>query len=96
MNTYEITFLVNDKKAADTFKKAVTALKGKITNDEYIGERLLAYPIGKEAKAHYYSINVDMPHEALDELKKKMQLEPIVMRYLVLKTEEEEKEEKAK
>lgn len=94
MNCYEITFLVEDKKNAEEFTSLVTTSNGSITKEDYMGEKLLAYPIDKKTKAHYYTIQIEIQKADLEELKKKLQFNPIVMRYLILARDEEPTQKK--
>lgn len=92
MNTYEFTFLVEDAKALKPVEKALVSFSGKKLNENPWGKRLLAYPINKIVSAEYFTWHIQIETDQLEEFKKKLNYDKLVLRYLFLG--QEEKEEK--
>ena len=82
---YELTFMLEDAKKEGEVVKLVeteTGTKGTMTT---MGERTLAYPIDKKRKAHYFTWTGEMTAPVATALRKKLQFNNTLMRYLLLK-----------
>lgn len=95
MRKYEFALVLKDSTGKDEAQatKLVTELvnlvKGKITKTNIIGSRQLAYPINKETNGWYGVYVVEMPEEAVSELDRLVKLKEEVLRYLLVRVEEE-------
>ncbi len=96
MNKYEIMFIVKAtmessdiKKTADTYKKLISDLKGKVSEMKELGEKHLAYPINKEINGYYYVMQVETDKDAIQEFDRKIRLDENVLRHLIIRKEEE-------
>ena len=96
MNKYEIMFIVKStmesadvKKCAETFKKLVESLKGKVVEYKELGSKKLAYPINKEVNGFYYVLTVEASNEAIAELDRKARLNENIIRHQIIKLDEE-------
>ncbi len=96
MHKYEIMFIVKStmesdsvKKTAETFKKLVTDLKGKVDEYKELGQKKLAYPIKKELNGYYFVMQVEADKDCIQEFDRKIRLDESVLRHLIIKQEEE-------
>ena len=96
MHKYEIMFIVKAtmesdsvKKTAETFKKLVTDLKGKVDEYKELGQKKLAYPIKKELNGYYFVMQVEADKDCIQEFDRKIRLDESVLRHLIIKQEEE-------
>ncbi len=96
MNKYEIMFIVKAtmesadvKKCAETFKKLVSDLKGKVAEYKELGEKKLAYPINKEMNGYYFVMQVEADKECIQEFDRKIRLDENVLRHLIIRKDEE-------
>ncbi len=96
MNKYEIMFIVKAtmesadvKKTAETFKKLVTDLNGKVAEYKELGEKKLAYPVKKEVHGYYYVMQVEADKACVQEFDRKIRLDENVLRHLIIRQEEE-------
>jgi small subunit ribosomal protein S6 len=81
--------------------KTITSRNGALVKDDFLGERLLKYPVKGLSKGLYYIIEFTIPVDHLDDLKKDLNLNEEIIRYIITKTElstesteDENKEEK--
>ena len=88
MTQYELTFLLNEEAELKNLKELVSSLKGKVTKEDKWGERQLAFPIKKLDKAVFYNWQLSLEPDQLAELKKKLNFNEKLVRYLLLKREE--------
>lgn len=93
-NSYEFVFLLHNEGFTKTLKELITAHGGEVTKENDMGEKTLAYPIRKKNTAHFYEWTVTMPATSLNDFKKKLSFEDDMVRYLLLKQEEEKKTKK--
>lgn len=84
---YEFTFLLPDVAEVKTIKEIITSSKGKIQKEETWGEKLLMYPIKKKEKAFYFHWLIDVAEDEMNEMKKKLNFNEKMVRYLLLKTD---------
>jgi len=82
---YDFTFLLGDEKETKTVKDLITAHAGKITKEEEWGKKELSYPIKKATSAFYYTYNLEMEEKKVTELKRKLDFDEKLLRYLLLK-----------
>ena len=91
MRHYEIVFLVHPDQSdqapamAERYKSMIESSGGSIHRLEDWGRRLLAYPIDKIHKAHYFLINIECDSDTLGELTSAFRFNDAVMRHLVVK-----------
>jgi small subunit ribosomal protein S6 len=88
MNNYELTFLLQDEAEAKNIKTLIKDLEGKITEEKAWGERALTYPINKLISAKYFTWHIQLSAKNMAELKKKLNFNDNLLRYLLLKQEE--------
>ncbi len=96
MNKYEIMFIVkatmeseNVKKTAETYKKMITDLHGKVAEYKELGEKHLAYPIKKEVNGYYFLMQVEISKDEIGEFDRKIRLDENVLRHLIIRKEGE-------
>ena len=94
MNNYEIMFIVKPtldeaavKKTFDEMKKVLKDNKAKITSEEEMGQKELAYEIKKHKAGYYFLLNVESTPEAISEFVRKSNISDNVIRHLVTKLE---------
>ncbi|MBD3360437.1 30S ribosomal protein S6 [Candidatus Peregrinibacteria bacterium] len=113
---YEIMILLRadlgeelTNKEIDEIKNIITSNNGEIIHEDAWGIKDLAYRIRKEEQGFYVVLNFSMEPKKLEKLEKSLNINPQVLRYLIIKTppnyeiksleeyeEEAEKEEKRK
>ena len=72
----------------EEFSKLVSDNGGEVPNTEYWGVRGLTYRIKKSRKGHYVLMNLDAPHESVQELERQMRLHEDVIRYMTVRVDE--------
>lgn len=82
---YEITFILNDESETKNIKSLLESLEGKITEEKAWGERELAYPVQKLRSAKYFTWTFTIPPKNLAELKRKLNFNEKMIRFLLLK-----------
>lgn len=80
---YELTFLLKEEAELKNIKELVE-LFGKIIKEEKWGEKILAFPIKKNHRAYYYNFDLELPSEKATELRKKLNFNEKLLRYLLL------------
>ncbi len=97
MPKYELVFIVQPgmeeeplNALVERMGKAISDLKGQVTQVTNWGRRRLAYPILKHRQGLYYLVEMDMPATAIRSLEKSIKLVEDVMRYLIVRKDEEE------
>ena len=91
MRHYEIVVLIHpdqsDQSAAmvERYRMIVEESGGTVHRLEDWGRRILAYPIEKIHKAHYYLMNIECSLEPLNELVGAFKFNDAVLRHLVIK-----------
>lgn len=96
MNKYEIVFIVKTtieesavKKEAENLETVITSMGGKITESKDLGNKKLAYPINKELTGYYFVIDFEANNEIVSELDRKAKINENVIRYMIIRTDEE-------
>ena len=84
MTKYELTFLLNTEEETKIVKDLITSLKGEIATENKWGKKTLSYPIGKNKFAFYFNYQINIDKKNIQELKKKLNFEDKIMRYLLL------------
>jgi len=97
MPKYELVFIVQPAMEEEPLNalvermgKAISDLKGQATQVDNWGRRRLAYPIRKHREGLYYLVQMDMPATAVRSLEKSIKMMEDVMRYLIVRKDEEE------
>ena len=86
MHKYELTVLGRELEGlADKIEKVVKVLGGKVGKVTEMGKKPLAYMIKKAGEAHYLSLTLELPATAVVELKKKLNVDKAVLRYILIK-----------
>ena len=88
MTTYELTFLVEDAKSLPKLEELLHTFKGEKLTEKPWGKRLLEYPIEHKEAAEYYTWTVKIEPSKLNDFKKKLNYDKVVMRYLFLALDE--------
>ena len=90
MKQYELTVLfhpdleMNLEPALAKVKKLIEENGGKITKETDEGKKRLAYQIGAQEFAMYYSYELDLPPEAPNKISGVMNITDEVLRYLLV------------
>lgn len=87
MNAYELVMILKDDKEA-TVKKIADLLsekKGSIEKKENWGKKSFSYPIKKMTAGYYLLWNIKAPQDAIQDLKKRLDYNEEVIRYLLIK-----------
>lgn len=74
------------KKELDEIKEHLTSNSGEIFHEDIWGMRDLAYTIKKQTEGFYVVLNFTYPTEKISELEKSLNINPAVIRYLIVKT----------
>ena len=85
MTVYELTFLLNDEEEVKKIKELIQTLQGKILEETKWEKKSLAYPIKKNTLADFYIWNLEIDESKVNELKKKLDFNEKIIRYLLLK-----------
>ena len=89
---YQIYFLVTSGKDSQDQAKKVTKfiveLKGKVTKEEFIGKKTLAYPIEKISEADYWQLHFSINASQIPVLRKELIQKEMVLRFLILNANE--------
>ena len=90
MNTYEaVVIFTSDenqlREGKEFVKKEFEGSGITITKEEDMGDRLLAYPIRKNDRGHYFLYIIDAPPEPLKNLSKSLKLRPEVLKFLFVR-----------
>ncbi len=91
MSQYEITFLLNEDKELPTLKALIASYKGKILKEDDWGVKPLSYPIKKSTAAHFYNWRLEIKSANMSDLKRKLNFNEKLMRYLILSVDDEAK-----
>jgi small subunit ribosomal protein S6 len=95
MPLYEHVFLARQDISAQQveallqeFRTLLEGRGGSIGKTEYWGLKSLAFRIKKNRKAHYALMNIDAPHDAVNELERQMRLSTDIIRFLTVRVDE--------
>ncbi|MBI3620173.1 30S ribosomal protein S6 [Candidatus Roizmanbacteria bacterium] len=87
MSLYEITFLLNEDSELNAVKELISSHGGKIAKENDWGVKRLSYPIKKDRTAHFYNWEFSLEKKNVQELKRKLNFNERLIRYLVLEIE---------
>ena len=94
--TYELTLIISSDlsefdagKAADKIKASITSKGGEIINTSDWGKRKLAYLIKGNEFGFYQTFVFNLSPDAVATLTHELELDPIVLRYIVISLEKE-------
>ena len=97
MPLYEHVFLARQDISAQQveallqeFRTLLEGRGGSVAKTEYWGLKSLAFRIKKSRKAHYALMNIDAPHDAVNELERQMRLSTDIIRFLTVRVDEHE------
>ena len=87
MNEYELAFILKEEKEEILNKliQDIEGQKGTITKKSAWGKKEFYYPINKISHGFYFLWNISLPKPAVAPLKKQLNFNENVMRYLLLK-----------
>ncbi len=88
MSKYELTFLLKKKEDLEKIKQLLASIKATIIKENDWGEKTLAYPIKKNRTAFFYNWLIEIERKKVNELRKKLNFEEKLIRYLLLAKEE--------
>ncbi len=84
MSVYELTFLLNEEAELKSIEELIKSLSGKILKQDNWGKKNLSYPIKKNLTANFYIWEFEMDPKNLKELKRKLNFNEKLIRYLIL------------
>lgn len=86
-NTYDLVLITRDEKTdqLDALKKLVSGASGTVHKENKWGKKKLAYPIKKEGVGYYFKWTVSLEAGTIATLKRKLDLDENVLRYLLIK-----------
>lgn len=97
MKKYEIMYIVNAsledearQTVIDGLHKIITDHKGTIDKIDDWGIKEFAYEIDHMKKGYYVVINISCENEAIQEFERLSRINTNVVRFLIIKTEDEE------
>jgi small subunit ribosomal protein S6 len=95
---YEVMFIVRPDTAEEdldrllqTMETNVAATGGKVTGFERMGKRRLAYTVKKFQDGIYILAFVEGPGSVLKELERRLRVQELVIKFITVRTDEEEK-----
>lgn len=84
---YELIFLLNEESELGVIKKLIESHSGKILEEQSWGKKTLAYPIKKLRSSNFYSWKFEIDEKNVTELRKKLNFNEKLIRYLLLISE---------
>ena len=94
MNNYETVFILNTTINEESRNKAINRIKtfisdnGKITKEDNLGERKLAYEIKKQKTGYYYVIEFSIEPQYIAELERIYRITDEVIKFITIKRDE--------
>jgi len=85
---YELTFLLQDEAETKTIKELLALLSVKLVKEDSWGKKTLAYPIAKSRSALFFHWIIETDKKNVLELKKRLNYNEKLVRYLLLAVEE--------
>jgi small subunit ribosomal protein S6 len=89
MQDYEITYLVGSSDASKSVREIVQKAGASYKETKDWGVRDLAYPIKKKTQAHYFTGIISTLPANINEIKKKLNYDESVIRYIIIRSEQE-------
>jgi small subunit ribosomal protein S6 len=84
---YELTFLLNEEAELKNIKELIKSLSGRVLEEQSWGKKTLCYPVRKCTLANFYNWRFEIASENLTELKRKLNFNEKLIRYLILKVD---------
>ncbi|MDQ7008788.1 MAG: 30S ribosomal protein S6 [Candidatus Gracilibacteria bacterium] len=95
MVNYELMMIVDPTLSDEEKTAKIDIIKGildkagaKITKEDIIGDKKLAYPINKKERAFYALYNLELDGTKIKEISKEMNLNRSIWRYMFVKIED--------
>lgn len=95
MKPYEIMTIYNidlseeeAQELSEQVKGLISSLEGKVVSDNFWGKRKFSYKIGTHEQGYYDVIEFDLDSSKMGELKKQLNLQDNIVRYLISVIEE--------
>ncbi len=95
---YEVMFILRPDtpeedmdRLLQTMETNVAATGGKVTSFERMGKRRLAYTVKKFQEGIYILAFVEGPGSVLKELERRLRVQELVIKFITIRTDEEEK-----
>lgn len=92
---YELLMMIDPQvkdeeraKLVKKIEKIITDADGKIQDSKELGKKHLAYPVKKKTEAVYHLTNFSASPENSEKIKKKLNIEDKIMRFLLVKKAE--------
>ena len=99
MRTYELLFIARPEleeeelgALVESIQKAMTDNGGEIVDVEHWGKRTLAYAIKHKTEGYYVLIHAKLELPAIREMERTLKLSEDVLRYLLVRMDEDEEE----
>jgi len=97
MRTYELMYIIDGRVTEEeaesvhgTVKELVTSTGAKITRDEDMGRRKLAYPIEKQTEGRYRLLYLHSDGSfGSEEVERRLEQSDKVLRYMTIRTDED-------
>jgi len=91
MRNYEIVFVFKDdeeayKKGKELVTEELTRIEAKITKEDDMGSRELAYPVKKETRGHYYVYFIEADPDKVTSTDRSFRLSKEILKYLFVKS----------
>jgi len=94
MKKYEVTVLIKTgqtseakDKFTDKVEKIVKALGGKVGKLTEMGKKQMTYKIGNQIEADFLMFGLELPVEAVVQLKSKLAVDKEILRFLLVKAQ---------
>jgi len=86
MNSYELVFILKEDKEEilNKIKQTILDFKGEIFSQEKWGKKTFAYRIKKLSSGYYFLWKINVAKDKTQALKKKLDLDENIVRYLLL------------
>ena len=85
---YELTFLLNEEKELAVIKTLLKSLDVKLLEESTWGKKSLIYPIKKQLSAQFYHWKIETKKTQVAELRKKLNYNENLIRFLLLVSEQ--------
>lgn len=99
-NSYELIYIIQPQLDEDGISgvndrviQAIASQDGQVASTEVWGQRKLAYPIKNHFLGYYILHNVEMPPTGVTEVERVMRLNEDIIRFLVVRKDEDGVEE---
>lgn len=100
MREYETVFIIDPscddsqvEQEVNTVKEVITAGDGKVIEAQSWGRRRLAYDINKKKEGTYAFVRFSSEPSVLQELNRRLKLNELILRHLIVASQEAEGEE---